>query len=362
MRRPWIWTFPVALAATTFWLSSRSTLPMDVSLGHPLDWICHACEFAALALALEVAARNTFEGTPVYRRHLWIFLLVSLYGASDELHQHFVPGRDVDVLDWVADTCGGFLGLAASCLPLVRRRWLTGLSWHRGEARRPDPDVPLILVADPHWNAELTGLEGATRANPGADWLFLGDTFDVWVGIPGMETPPQAAFLAWVDERRRQGRWVGFWLGNREYFLDARSGHFDLMGEGIGGGLPAEGLAWEHGDLINHADWQYRLWNLVSRSGPLWLLARLLPRWAAHGLATRLERAMRTTNRAYKLVFPREAFRAAAAAHPGETFVTGHFHTHEVEGNGVALPWAHDGDFMLWQGGTLKPLPQSQHL
>jgi len=34
-------------------------------------------------------------------------LLVSAYGASDEFHQNFVPGRDTDVLDWRADTMGG---------------------------------------------------------------------------------------------------------------------------------------------------------------------------------------------------------------------------------------------------------------
>jgi len=211
-------------------------------------------------------------------------------------------------------------------------------------------------VADPHWSEGLTGLEEATLAHPQADWLFLGDTFDVWVGIPGMETPLQEAFLAWVDRRRAQGRWVGFWLGNREYFLDGCSGRFDLMGEGIGGGLPQEALAWEHGDLINTADWRYRTWNLISRSGVMWLVARLLPRAAARALAAKLEKSMRTTNRSYKLAFPREAFHAAALAHAPETFITGHFHTHEQEANGTALPWAHDGNFMVWQNRGIKPL------
>lgn len=362
MRRSLIWLLPLALAINTFWLSSRSVLPLDVSLPHPLDWVAHATEFAALALALEVAARNTWKGMPTYRRHLWIFLLVSLYGMTDEFHQGFVPGRDLDVRDWVADSLGALLGLALSCLPLLWSRWMGTLSWRRGEARRPDPAVPLILVADPHWGGELTGLQEATLGNPRADWLFLGDIFDVWVGIPGMESPRQEAFLAWVDERRRQGRWVGFWLGNREYFLDGLSGRFDLMGEGIGGALPAETLAWEHGDLINPADWRYRLWNLVSRSGVMWLVARILPRAWARSLAGYLERSMRTTNRAYKLAFPREAFRAAAAAHAGETFITGHFHTHEEEGNGTALPWAHDGNFMIWENRRVKPLTPQTHL
>jgi UDP-2,3-diacylglucosamine pyrophosphatase LpxH len=128
------------------------------------------------------------------------------------------------------------------------------------------------------------------------------------------------------------------------------------MGEGTGGRLEGEGLAWEHGDLVNGADWRYRLWNLVSRSGPVWLLARILPKGTARALAGRLQRALHTSNRAYKLAFPREAFRAAAAEQPAMTFITGHFHSHEVVDNGIALPWAHDGEFMVWHGGAIQPL------
>jgi VanZ family protein len=29
-----------------------------------------------------------------------------VYGASDEFHQRFVPGRTADVLDWLADSLG----------------------------------------------------------------------------------------------------------------------------------------------------------------------------------------------------------------------------------------------------------------
>lgn len=355
-RRPWFWAVPALIALAIAWLGHASALPMDVQLPHPRDWMAHAAAFAALALALELAWRGNRPGTPVYLRHLAIFGLVALFGALDEWQQAYVPGRQADVLDWLADLAGTFLGLACACLPFLNTRRLAGMGWRRGQARRPDPGTPLILVADPHWSGGLTGLAEATAAHPGADWLFLGDVFDVWVGVPGMDTELERAFLAWVAERRRAGRWVGFWLGNREYFLDRLSGQFDLMGEGTGGGLPAEGLAWEHGDLVNAADWRYRLWNLLSRSGPVWLLARMLPRKAARGLAGRLQKALHTTNQAYKLSFPREAFAQAAAEHPGEVFITGHFHTHEVEGNGIALPWAHEGQFMVWRAGRVEPL------
>ncbi|MDO4183341.1 MAG: VanZ family protein [Coriobacteriia bacterium] len=44
----------------------------------------------------------------------------SAYGATDEFHQLFVPGRACDPVDWVVDTCGGALG--ATLRWLARRR------------------------------------------------------------------------------------------------------------------------------------------------------------------------------------------------------------------------------------------------
>ncbi len=357
MRMRWIWLLPLAVAATIGWLSAQPHYPMGIELPPPLDKVAHATVFGLLAWALNLTVQYTWPGLPMYRRHLLVFLVVSLYGATDEWHQFFVPGRACEFGDWVADSLGGALGLLAGSVHLVVTRRLGGLSWRRGTPRRSHPARDLILVADPHWGTELTGLSEATARHPEADWLFLGDVFDVWVGIPGMETEPQRAFLAWVDARRAAGRWVGLWLGNREYFLDRHAVHFDLMGEGLGGILEGEALAWEHGDLINTADRQYRLWNLVSRSALLWLPFRLMPGGTARKVSAWLERQLRTTNAAYKLAFPRAAFRAAAEAQAESTFLTGHFHTHEVEANGIALPWAHEGRFMVWRnrkvGGLL---------
>lgn len=317
---------------------------MGTQLPQLKDCLAHAAGFALLAAALELAWR--LRPTPVYRRHLMIFGLLALAGAAGDRAWSL----------WLADLAGAILGLALCSLPVLLTRGMPGMGWQRGAARRGDPAAPLILVADPHWSGALTGLREARAAHPGADWLFLGDVFDVWVGIPGMDNALEREFLDWVANVRGEGRWVGLWLGNREYFLDPLAPRFDLMGEGTGGRLDGEGLAWEHGDLVNVADWRYRLWNLVSRSGAVWLFARMLPRVRAQALAGYLQRALHTTNQAYKLAFPREAFRAAAAEHPAETFITGHFHTHEVEGNGIALPWAHNGEFMVWHQGEVKPL------
>ena len=346
MRRLWIWIPALALAGTLLLPSG----PGRTLLAHP--WGGLAPALAALAWTLDLATRRSWPGLPLYRRHLTLFLLLLLAGLGLRLPATGpTPGHG-----W-ATALGAAFGLALTCWPALGSRKLACLSWVRGTPRRPDPAAELILVADPHWSTELTQLRETAQAHPDADWLFLGDVFDVWVGLPGMQAPLQLAFLDWVAERRQAGRWVGLWLGNREFFLDSLSGQFDLIGEGIGGALTEEGLVWEHGDLVNAADGRYRLWNLVSRSSPMWLFARLLPKAAARALAHWLHRKLHTSNRAYKLAFPRAAFRRAAQEQPAAVFITGHFHSQETEANGHALPWAHEGRFMVWQNGQIQELP-----
>jgi len=309
-----------------------------------------------LAAGAEPLLAQRRRDLPCYRRHSRIFVALAISSLGGMLllgGGHMGQGRWVSWLLWIL---GSTAGLAVFTLGRLRSRNLAAWGWQRGSTKRPDPARPLILVADPHWSDELVGLQAATRVHPDADWLFLGDVFDVWVGLPGMTSDAQRSFLSWVRERRRGGRWVGLWMGNREFFLDCYAEIFDLMGEGTEGSIEGENLAFEHGDLINPRDWQYRMWNRISRSGPMWLLFRAMPGKLAAFIAAKLEKQMRTTNRAYRLVFPREAFLAAAKAHAPSVFITGHFHTHEVEDNGIALPWAFEGAFMVWREGRVEPL------
>lgn len=359
MRRWWIWILPISLASAIIWLSSRSSYPMDVSLPPPWDKLAHASAFGALAFAFDLALRFSIRGLPMYRRHLFVLVFVMVFAASDEWHQRFVPNRSCDIFDWLADMVGAILALKLAVLPFLWTRKLTGTSWEKGKPFRPFPSRPLILVADPHWTDELTGLREATNAHREADWLFLGDIFEVWLGLPELETDAQRAFLWWVADRRSAGRWVGFWMGNREYFLDRYAHCFDYMGEGTGGELPHEKLAFEHGDLLNVRDWMYRLWNLVSRSTAVWLFVRLLSRKLTRLMVKKLEQALNRPDRKTTFAFPLKSFRAALAEHPMEWYLlTGHFHIHREEGNGTCLPWAREAGFWVWDGNRARPLDE----
>jgi VanZ family protein len=51
---------------------------------------------------------------------LYALAFVAIVGAVDEVHQHWIPGRSMDVFDWIADASGGGIGgLVSAFLPLV---------------------------------------------------------------------------------------------------------------------------------------------------------------------------------------------------------------------------------------------------
>jgi VanZ family protein len=55
-----------------------------------------------------------------FRTALIMALIACAYGAVDEIHQYFVPGRNCNVWDWIADAVGAVAG--ASAVLLVAKR------------------------------------------------------------------------------------------------------------------------------------------------------------------------------------------------------------------------------------------------
>lgn len=105
---------PAALyAGILFALSAQPNpfpfLPPELLLQ---DKLLHALAYAVLGALLFSGFRGT--GCSPRRAVLLSVLVASLYGATDEFHQSFVPGRSPDPLDWVADTLGAAIGAAAA--------------------------------------------------------------------------------------------------------------------------------------------------------------------------------------------------------------------------------------------------------
>jgi VanZ family protein len=103
--RGWVW--PLGFAATIVVESSQSGVGVPGGIWQA-DKIVHFLVFGLLATVTLRALRIESPRS----RAVVAVLLVSLFGASDELHQYFTPGRSCDVFDWVADTLGASLAVS----------------------------------------------------------------------------------------------------------------------------------------------------------------------------------------------------------------------------------------------------------
>jgi VanZ family protein len=98
----WRWASVVVWAGVIFGLSSVSALGTDLgAIDIVLSKGAHLTEYAVLGFLLVWATRR--EGAAL--------LLGIAYAASDEVHQHFVPGRHGSALDVVIDTVGLAVGI-----------------------------------------------------------------------------------------------------------------------------------------------------------------------------------------------------------------------------------------------------------
>jgi len=99
--------------AAIFFLSSESD-PVPQVTTHVWDKALHCIEYGGLALLLCRALLG--EGIGWSAALVMALVATSAYGASDEWHQSFTPGRSPDVRDWMADSLGAAIGLAATAV------------------------------------------------------------------------------------------------------------------------------------------------------------------------------------------------------------------------------------------------------
>jgi VanZ family protein len=116
-----LWLPVLAVAALIFILSSFEQLPS------PPSGITDKHEHFSIYFLLGLTLVRAFAGGRL-SNITWSVALVSAltvvaYGASDEFHQSFVPGRDCSVYDLMADAIGGAAaGLVLLAWAIIRRR------------------------------------------------------------------------------------------------------------------------------------------------------------------------------------------------------------------------------------------------
>ena len=121
IRRHVGWLLPaLAYAALIFWLSSQpNPVPWMPRAWWTWDKLMHAAEYAGFAALLTLGLAR-LGPMALGRAALLAVVLAAAYGATDELHQAFVPNRDCSVLDWLADAVGAGLG-GLLAVPFLRR-------------------------------------------------------------------------------------------------------------------------------------------------------------------------------------------------------------------------------------------------
>ncbi len=70
----------------------------------------HFSEYAALGMTAYITIR-LFTNKTTGRVRICTILFCMLYAVTDEIHQHFIPGRAERVFDVFIDTCGAAAGV-----------------------------------------------------------------------------------------------------------------------------------------------------------------------------------------------------------------------------------------------------------
>ncbi|MBI4624416.1 MAG: VanZ family protein, partial [Verrucomicrobia bacterium] len=81
-----------------------------------IDKVAHFMVYGLLATLVCRLGRG-------WRALAWALVAVSAFGATDEWHQTFVPGRSSEFADWIADTLGAALAV------LLYARWARYRQW-----------------------------------------------------------------------------------------------------------------------------------------------------------------------------------------------------------------------------------------
>lgn len=115
------WILPVLYAAAIFGISSIEYIP---NVGQPegSDKVAHFLLYYFFTASIYWALSGV---TTKRKAALLAAIIAAAYGATDEFHQRFVPGRTMSFYDWVADAAGACLWSALMLVASRARRRAT---------------------------------------------------------------------------------------------------------------------------------------------------------------------------------------------------------------------------------------------
>jgi VanZ family protein len=102
-----IFIAPAIIASIAIFIVSQMSHPPMINFG--IEWndkLLHLMAYFIYGLSLIVLFLGGFNNIQVKKAIWFVLIFGALFAISDEIHQSFVPGRDADIFDWLADCIG----------------------------------------------------------------------------------------------------------------------------------------------------------------------------------------------------------------------------------------------------------------
>jgi VanZ family protein len=106
----WYW-LPVIIYCFLIFIQSSYPSPPHIPKIPHMDKLAHIGIYAGLGMLFFRAFRTLRWTDNVMLVMALSAISASLYGISDEIHQHFIPYRQADIVDALADMLGSVLGV-----------------------------------------------------------------------------------------------------------------------------------------------------------------------------------------------------------------------------------------------------------
>ena len=104
------WILAGAYLALIFGVSSIPQSTLSQAVFKISDKMAHLAEYTGFGLLLTVAFRGSLRRAPRWVLMVVVVVVGASVGALDETYQLTVPGRERELLDWVADVVGVLVG------------------------------------------------------------------------------------------------------------------------------------------------------------------------------------------------------------------------------------------------------------
>jgi len=189
----------------------------------------------------------------------------------------------------------------------------------------------MILITDTHIKGTIQGNEEFFSmlelfSQTEHDIVFLGDIFDLWLGIPEYEKPIHHKFIKWCLEEQNK-RKIIFLEGNHEFYVFDKYSHLFHNKDKDFWIDEKKEIFFTHGDLINKEDNNYLILRKITKNNICRLFLKILP--FGKNLVNYLKRKLTKPDKTHKKTLPAEQideFIERKSRSGFKYIFTGHFH------------------------------------